>query len=198
MTAQQVEDGSGSLKDYALDARERSREHARQATTVEQGLYIACLVRQEGGPWRSGSTYLVSLTPDGRVFIHAKDMALSGRLLNPLIYAEILTALGVSPADLANLASPDPGTRASAFAAVIATLSQEPDAPFDATAPRTGPAAGAYPVLPATPASMSRPSSGLRSCCSPDSISTRLTWLRKRSITATRPLPPGMWWTAGP
>ena len=138
VTAQQVADGTGSLKDFALDARERSREHARQATTVEQGLYIACLIRQEGGPWRSGSTYLVSLTPDGRVFIHAKDMALSGRLLNPLIYAEILTALGVSPADLANLASPDPGTRASAFAAVIATLSQEPDAPFDATAPVPG------------------------------------------------------------
>ncbi len=138
VTAQQVADGTGSLKDFALDARERSREHARQATTVEQGLYIACLIRQEGGPWRSGSTYLVSLTPDGRVFIHAKDMALSGRLLNPLIYAEILTALGVSPTDLVNLASPDPATRGSAFAAVIATLSQEPDAPFDATAPIAG------------------------------------------------------------
>ena len=138
VTAQQVENGTGSLKDYALDARERSREHARQATTVEQGLYIACLIRQEGGPWRSGSTYLVSLTPDGRVFLHAKDMALSGRLLNPLIYAEILTALGVSPTDLANLASADPDTRPSAFAAVMATLSQEPDAPFDATAPIPG------------------------------------------------------------
>ncbi len=138
VTAQQVEDGTGSLKDYALDARERSREHAQQAANVEQGLYIACLIREDGGPWRSGSTYLVSLTPDGRVFIHAKDMALSGRLLNPLIYAEILAALGVSPTDLANLASPDPGTRRSAGAAVIATLSQEPDAPFDATAPIAG------------------------------------------------------------
>ena len=133
VTAQQVEDGTGSLTEFALAARERSREHARQSTTVEQGVYIACLVRQEGGPWRSGSTYIVSLTLDGRVFIHAKDMALSGRLLNPLVFSEILVALGVSPADLANLASPDPATRERAFGAVLATLSQEPDAPFDAT-----------------------------------------------------------------
>ena len=133
VTAQQVEDGTGSLMEFALAARERSREHARQSTTVEQGVYIACLVRQEDGPWRSGSTYIVSLTLDGRVFIHAKDMALSGRLLNPLVYSEILVALGVSPADLANLASPDPATRERAFGAVLATLSQEPDAPFDAT-----------------------------------------------------------------
>ena len=138
VTAQQVENRTGSLMDFALAARERSREQALQATTVEQGLYIGCLIRQEGGPWRSGSTYLVSLTPDGRVFIHAKDMALSGRLLNPAIYAEILVALGVSPTDLANLVSPDPATHAGAIAAVIATLSQEPDAPFDATVPVPG------------------------------------------------------------
>ena len=138
VTAQQVENGTGSLRDFALDARERSREHAQRATTVGQGPYIACLVRQEGGPWRSGSTYLVSLTLDGRVFIHAKDMALSGRQLSPAIYAEILSALGVSPTDLANLTSPDPGTRNSAVAALIATLSQEPDAPFDATVPIPG------------------------------------------------------------
>ena len=54
VTAQQVEDGIGSLMEFALAARERSREHAQQSTTVEQGVYIACLVRQEGGPWRSG------------------------------------------------------------------------------------------------------------------------------------------------
>ena len=135
VTAQQVEDGSASLMDFTLAVRERSREHAQQATTAQQGQYIGCIIRQEGSPWRSGSTYIVTLTPDGRVFVHAKNMALSGRLLNPLIYAEILSALGVSPTDLANLASPDPGTAALALQAVFATLSQEPDAPFDATTP---------------------------------------------------------------
>ena len=131
VTAQQVEDGSASLMDFVLAVRERSREHAEQATAVEQGVYIGCIIRQEGSPWRSGSTYLVSLTPDGRVFIHAKDMALSGRLLNPVIYAEILSALGVSPTDLANLASPDPDTAARALQAVFATLAQEPNGAFD-------------------------------------------------------------------
>ena len=101
---------------------------------MQQGQYIGCIIRQEGSPWRSGSTYIITLTPDGRVFVHAKDMALSGRLLNPLIYAEILSALGVSLTDLANLASPDPGTAALALQAVFATLSQEPDGAFDATA----------------------------------------------------------------
>ncbi len=135
VTAQQVEDGSASLMDFALAVREWSREHAQQATSVQQGHYIGCIIRQEGSPWHSGSTYIVTLTLDGRVFVHAKNMALSGGLLNPLIYAEILSAPGVSPTDLADLASPDPGTAALAFRAVIATLAQEPDAPFDATVP---------------------------------------------------------------
>ena len=130
VTAQQVEDGSASLPDFALAARDLFRQ---ETTTTTEGLFIGCLIRQEGSPWRSGSTYLVQLTPDGRVYIHAKDMALSARLLNPVIYGAILSALGVSPTDLANLASPDPGTAALALQAVLATLSQEPDAPFDAT-----------------------------------------------------------------
>ena len=132
VTAQQVEDGSATLRDFALAARDRYRT---PINTLEGALYFQCLVRQEGSPWRSGSTYLVQLTPDGRVYEHAKSMALSGRLLNPLIYAEILSALGVSPTDLANLASPDPATAAQALGAVMGTLSQEPDAAFDATTP---------------------------------------------------------------
>ena len=138
VTAQQVEDGSGSLKDFALAARERFGIETQTVATLEQVLYSACRLRQEGSPWRSGSTYLVSLLPDGRVLIHAKSMALSGRLLNPLIYAEILSALGVSLTDLANLASPDPAIAAQAGAAVFNTLSQEPDGAFDATTPIPG------------------------------------------------------------
>ena len=138
VTAQQVEDGSGSLKDFALAARERFGIETQTVATLEQVLYSACRLRQEGSPWRSGSTYLVSLLPDGRVLIHAKSMALSGRLLNPLIYAEILSALGVPLTDLANLASPDPAIAAQAGAAVFNTLSQEPDGAFDATTPIPG------------------------------------------------------------
>ena len=150
VTAQQVENGSGSLMDFALAARERFGIETQTVATLEQVLYSACRLRQEGSPWRSGSTYLVSLLPDGRVLIHAKSMALSGRLLNPLIYAEILAALGVSLTDLANLASPDPAIAAQAGVAVFNTLSQEPDGAFDATSPipdlRPGiPGASGYP-----------------------------------------------------
>ena len=132
VTAQQVEDGSASLRDFALAVRDR---YKTPINPPEAALYFQCRVREEGSPYRSGSTYLVQLTPDGRVYEHAKSMALSGRLLHPLIYAEILSALGVSPTVLANLASPDPAIAAQAVAAVIRTLSQEPDGAFDATTP---------------------------------------------------------------
>ena len=138
VTAQQVEDGSASLKDFALSARDIFRHETQVTTTLEQAAYFGCLVRQEGTAWRAGSTYLVQLTPDGRILVHAQDMSLSGRLLNPVIYAQILYGLGVSPADLANLASPDAATRNSALTAVFNTLLQEPDTPFDATVPIPG------------------------------------------------------------
>ena len=138
VTAQQVVDGSATLMDFALAVRERSREYAQGHATAEEAVYIGCIIRQDDGIWHSGSTYIVSLTLDGRVYIHAKNMALSARLLNPVIYGTILSALGVSPTDLANLASPDPATAAQAFGAVLGTLLQEPDGAFDATTPIPG------------------------------------------------------------
>ena len=97
VTAQQVEDGSASLMDFALAVRD---QFSQGTASVEEAFYIGCLVRQEGGPYRSGSTYLVQLTPN-RIFVHAKDMALTGRMLNPLIYGAILQALGINPAEVA-------------------------------------------------------------------------------------------------
>ena len=135
VTAQQVEDGSATLKDFALAARDQFK---LGSPTPEEAFYFGCLVRQEGSHWRSGSTYIVSLLADGRIFIHSKDMALSGRLLNPVIYGSILAALGVPLTVLADLASPDPATAAQAGAAVFNTLLQEPDAPFGANTPIPG------------------------------------------------------------
>ncbi len=112
VTAQQVEDGSASLMEFSLAVRDQFSQGT--VTTAEEAIYIGCLIRQEGSPYRSGSTYLVQLTPD-RIFFHAKEMALSGRLLNPLIYVEILRALGINPADLA-----DPASAVAAFAAAAA------------------------------------------------------------------------------
>ena len=115
VTAQQVENGTGSLMDFALSSRDRLREQAQQATIAGSSQYFACLIRQDDGIWRSGSTYLVTLTPDGRVYVHAKDMSLSGRKLKPSIYGGILRALGIDRADLA-----DPAARRTAFTAAEA------------------------------------------------------------------------------
>ena len=112
VTAQQVETGSASPREFALAVRDRFRAGAE---TPEETFYIACLLRQEGSPWRSGSTYLVTLTPDGRIYEHAKSMALAGRLLERGIYGAILQALGIDPAALA-----DPAAAQAAFTAAWA------------------------------------------------------------------------------
>ena len=133
VTAQQVEDGSASLMDFALAARDAS---SGESTNQEVAAYAGCLFRQEGSAWRSGSTYIVSLTPDGRVFVHAKDMSLSGGLLNPLIYGAVLQALGISPADLSS-----PAAAQAAFIGAIAGNG----GPFDVPSiPRASGYAAAY------------------------------------------------------
>ena len=104
VTAQQVEDGSASLMDFAL-ALKNHPELSEVSGSLHRMLHLGCLYRQEGGPYRSGSTYLVQLTPDGRLSAHAKNMSLSGRLLNPSIYGAILQALGINPADLTDRAA---------------------------------------------------------------------------------------------
>ncbi|MCY3803011.1 MAG: autotransporter domain-containing protein [Gammaproteobacteria bacterium] len=121
VTAQQVQAGTASLMDFAREASGQFKQVSQQS--VSQAYYFACLIRQDGGPWQSGSTYLVQLTLDGRIFVHTRDMTLSGRRLNRAILAEILTSLDVDPADLTN---PQ---------AVLRTLLDEPHAEFDATAP---------------------------------------------------------------
>ncbi len=131
VTAQQVEDG-GSLRDFAMAVTAQFREQ-NESADLGPFLYFSCLLRQEGSPWRAGSTYVVVLSADGRLFLHTKDMALTGRRLHPSIHGAILSALGVPRTVLADLRSPDPATAGRAQAAFIATLSQAPDAPFDGT-----------------------------------------------------------------
>ena len=114
VTAQQVEDGSATLKDFAL-ALKNHPEFSQTSASLHRLLHLGCLFRQEGGPYRSGSTYIVQLTPDSRLSAHAKNMSLSGRLLNPLIYGAILQALGINPADLTDRAA-----ALAAFAAAVA------------------------------------------------------------------------------
>ena len=84
VTAQQVEDGSAALKDFTLAAREQFVMQLETAENLGQVVYYGCLFRQEGSYWHSGSTYLVVMRADGSVLIHAKNMALSSRRLDPL------------------------------------------------------------------------------------------------------------------
>ena len=115
VTAQQVVNGDASLMDFTLAVRDLDLQYGLTPSGKQHPLYLACLSRQEGGPFRSGSTYLVQLAIDGRVFYHAKDMTLSGRQLNPAIYGAILQAVGINPAHLA-----DPATALGAIAVASA------------------------------------------------------------------------------
>ncbi len=135
VTAQQVEDGSATLKDFVRTSRDQFKQGSPNLVSL---LHFGCLIRQEGAPWRSGSTYLIQLLVDGRIFTHTADMALSGRLLNPVIYGAILSALGVPLTVLTDLTSPDPATAAQAADTLLNILLQEPDAAFDATTPIPG------------------------------------------------------------
>ena len=122
VTAQQVEDGSATLQDFALTVRDYETESR----------YLGCLLRLEGSAWRSGSTYIVELTLDGRILLHTKNMALAGHLLRPEIFGAILAALGAPPDVLAGLVSPDPATAAQAAGALAGILSQGRHAAFEA------------------------------------------------------------------
>ena len=143
VTAQQVEDGSATLEEFTLAAIRQAKEGGSEVLTPQQLAYSGCRLRQEGGPWRSGSTYIVTLTSDGRVYLHAKDMSLSAGKLKSSIYAGILRALRTPAAVLAGLRSADPATRASAQAMLLAHLASEPHAAFNLAGGVSG-HAGAY------------------------------------------------------
>ena len=138
VTAQQVEDGSATLEEFVLAATAQARRRSSETLTPQQLALAGCLLRAEGGPWHSGSTYRVTLTPDGRVFFHAKNMSLAGGRLNPSIYAGILSALGVPRTVLLGLRSQDPATRGRAQSTLLDLLRSEPHAPFDLTSPVPG------------------------------------------------------------
>ena len=141
VTAQQVTDGSASLMDFALAATEQFRSGGSTTATPEELGRAGCWLRQEDGPWRSGSTYLVTLTPDGRVYLHAKDMSLSASKLQSPIYAQILRALDTPLAVLQGLGSSDPSARTRAQVMLLAHLESEPHGPFNLAAGGSGYAA---------------------------------------------------------
>ena len=138
VTAQQVAADGSELGNFTRLVRDRLKNYSLTVTSMAQIAYFGCVLREEGGPWRTDSVYPILLTPFGRVVFHTKDMSLSGRLLDPNILGTIYAALGVSRSDIADLRSTDPNTVASARRAILATLAEERDASFDATTPIPG------------------------------------------------------------
>lgn len=101
VTAGEVEDGSASLMDFAVAAIAQFKRRGSDTLSSEQLAVSGCRLRLEGGPWRSGDTYLVSLTPeDGRVYFHARDMSLSASRLRFDVYAGILDRARSTPGSL--------------------------------------------------------------------------------------------------
>ena len=80
----------GDLVGFALAAR----QYLASVQPGSELAYSACLFRNEES-WNSGSTYIVTVSPQGRVFFHSNDAALSGRQLKPAVWGEIAAATGV-------------------------------------------------------------------------------------------------------
>ena len=142
VTAQQVEDGSATLAEFGQAALMRFKGVGGVFNT-RQLAYSGCRLRLEGGPWRSGSTYIVTLTPDGRVYLHARNMSLSAGKLQAPIYGRILAALGTPLAVLQGLRAVDDAARNRAMDMLLAHLRTEPQAPFSLAGGEFG-YAGAY------------------------------------------------------
>ena len=80
-----------NLKTFALEAK-----NYIQGQGVDQNAlaYSSCLFRREGD-WKSGSFYVASLTPGGRVNFHSGDMAFGGRKIRDDIFVQIAVAAGL-------------------------------------------------------------------------------------------------------
>ena len=90
-TAAQVEAGTANVRDFALAAR----SYFSSVSIGAEQIYSACIIRQDGA-WKSGSTYIVTVSTDGRVFFHTDRAALSGRPLKAAVWRQIAVATGAA------------------------------------------------------------------------------------------------------
>ncbi len=91
VTAAHVEADSNRLTDFALAAR----DYMESVRPPGELAHNACIIRQEG-PWKSGGTYLVTVSLDGRVFFHSARAALGGKPLSNAVRLAIYRALGIT------------------------------------------------------------------------------------------------------
>ena len=108
VTASEVarDDTAANLREFAVTAR----DSALSIRTQLEWAYASCLMRQEGGDWRSGEIYLVSLSfnppaianPGApfrmRVLFRSANMPIAGRLLTESAAREVLSTAPSDPA----------------------------------------------------------------------------------------------------
>ncbi len=87
-TAKQVEDGEATLTEFVTGLLSYSRLIRNHE--LSNG-YAGCLLTHEG-PWKYGSTYVVTMTTNGRLGLHGANVVLSGRLLDPDVIGKISDA----------------------------------------------------------------------------------------------------------
>ena len=83
VTVSEVEADPSRLREFTLAARDIFGTPRSGTSGLDEAAYFGCLIRQEGGPWRSGSIYLTTLTPDGRVFTRNLHKSLVRELARP-------------------------------------------------------------------------------------------------------------------
>jgi len=80
-----------NLKTLALEAKNYI---LGQGVDQNELAYSSCLFRREGD-WKSGSFYVATLTPGGRVNFHSGDMAFGGRKIRDDVFMQIAVAAGM-------------------------------------------------------------------------------------------------------
>ena len=92
-TAEQVENGEATLTEFVTDFLSSLRQI--RSHPLSDG-YAGCLLTHEG-PWKYGSTYVVTMTANGILDLHGANVVLAGRLLDSDVVAKIREAASSSP-----------------------------------------------------------------------------------------------------
>ncbi len=105
ITAAQVEADptEANLMTFLVEAR-----NYFQDSTPQEQVHASCVFRSDGSDWKSESIYIVSLTGDGSVLTHSKDMAFSGRQLREEVLSSMVAAAGLDP-ETQSFTKPDGG-----------------------------------------------------------------------------------------
>ena len=104
-----------SLKAFVKGAVRWSEEaYALVGSDLSKFLKIKNIFREEGGPWRSGSVYMFTMTSQGYVFFHGADVTLEGAIqthledLNGVKFVEEIIRAGLRGGDFIEYYYDDP------------------------------------------------------------------------------------------